>query len=347
MATHGISGNGKIPKQILYTAAAAGVLIAGNAVYKELTKYNLQDKVVLVTGGSRGLGLVLCRLLAKKGAKLAVCARSVDQIERGVKELRDQGAQIIGIPANVQDVTQATQAVNETIRHYGRLDVLINNAGTVQVGPVQTMTMLDFEEAMKTNFWAALYTTFAALPQFKKQNEGRIVNISSIGGKIAVPHLLPYTASKFALTGFSEGLHAELSKSNIHVLTVIPHLMRTGSTRNITVKGDHEAEYAWFKLSDSSSLMAMDVGLSARKIIRSLEYGKSETILGVTAKLATIANGLAPGWVTALLTLANRFLPASKPGGLRAKKGFEAESPKSQGPVAAKTDRASVENNEL
>jgi NAD(P)-dependent dehydrogenase (short-subunit alcohol dehydrogenase family) len=336
-----------IPKELLWAAAATGLFYAGNALYRELNKYKLENQVVLVTGGSRGLGLVLCRQLAALGARLAICARTTDQLTNAVQEIRDSGSEIIGITADLREISQAQKTVGEVIAHYGRLDVLINNAGIVQVGPVETMTIEDFEDAMQTNFWASLYTIYAALPQFRSQREGRIVNISSIGGKIAVPHLLPYTASKFALTGLSEGLHAELKKDNIHVTTVVPHLMRTGSPRNITVKGNHEAEYAWFKISDSAPLLAQDVERSARKIIRAIQYGEGETILAFTAKLATVAKGIAPSWVSGFLSMADRFLPDNKAGGLRKKKGFEAESGRSRGTTAARTDYASIRNNEI
>jgi short-subunit dehydrogenase len=186
-----------------------------------------------------------------------------------------------------------------------------------------------------------------SLPLFIKKSEGRIVNVTSIGGKVAVPHLLPYTASKFALVGLSEGMHAELKQHNIHVTTVVPNLMRTGSPRNIIVKGDHEKEYAWFKHADSNPLMSQDVSIAARGIIQSLEYGKAEAVLSLTGKIATMINGVAPSWVSALLSLTNRLLPAPNAGATSPKKGHQVESKRSRGPVAALTDRAAIRNNEL
>ncbi|MEJ7710408.1 MAG: SDR family oxidoreductase [Pyrinomonadaceae bacterium] len=137
------------------------------------------------------------------------------------------------------------QRVTETL---GGIDVLINNAGLIQVGPLEVMTLEDYEEAMRTHFWAPLYTILAVLPQMRRRQEGRIVNISSIGGKIAVPHLVPYSASKFALVGLSTGLRTELAKDKIVVTTVSPGLIRTGSPRNATFKGKHREEYAWFSI---------------------------------------------------------------------------------------------------
>src|SRR5205823_4029010 len=133
------------------------------------------------------------------------------------------------------DVThrrEVTQFVRATRERFGRIDVLVNNAGTIEVGPMEVMTLDDYDRAMKTHFWGPLYMVLAVLPELRKRREGRIVNVSSIGGKISVPHLLPYCASKFALTGFSQGLRAELAKDGIVVTTVCPGLMRTGSPLN-------------------------------------------------------------------------------------------------------------------
>src|SRR5262249_29078614 len=144
----------------------------------------------------------------------------------------------------------------------------VNNAGIIQVGPMETMTLADYQEAMRVHYWGPLYTALAVLPQMKQRRAGRIVNITSIGGKVAVPHLLPYVGSKFALVGLSEGLRAELMKDGILVTTVVPGLMRTGSPRNAFFKGQNEAEYAWFKIGDSIPVLTTSAERAARRIVR-------------------------------------------------------------------------------
>lgn len=330
-----------------WIAAGAGLFLAATRVYNELTKFNFKGKTVLITGGSRGLGLELARQLAAKGARLAICARTKDQLEKARLELAGMGADVIAINADVTSRSQVKNLISEVVNHFGGLDVLINNAGIIQVGPQDAMRLKDYEEAMDTNFWAALYTMHHALPVFMKQGGGRIVNIASVGGKIAVPHLLPYTASKFALVGLSEGMHAELKEKNIHVTTVVPNLMRTGSPRNVIVKGDHEKEYAWFKHADSNPLLSQHVSTAASGIIRAIEYGDAEVILSATAKVATLVKGFAPGWVNAVLGLTNRILPSNVPEGMIENKGSESESRKSRGPVSSISDRAAVRNNEI
>jgi len=334
-------------ESVQWIAAGAGIALGAMAVYKEMTKFNLSGKVVLITGGSRGLGLELARQLTMKGARLAICARTEDQLEKARVELEGMGAEVLAVSVDLTSRSEVKSLIGSVIKKFGRIDVLINNAGTIQVGPQDAMSLKDYEEAMDTNFWASLYTMHHALPHFLRQGGGRIVNVTSIGGKIAVPHLLPYTASKFALVGLSEGMHAELKKHNVHVTTVVPNLMRTGSPRNVTVKGDHEKEYAWFKHADSNPILSQKVDNAARRIIRAIEYGEAEAILGFTAKAATIMQGLAPRWVSFLLSLTNRLLPDNAGNGSTGIKGSRAESKRSRGPVSALTDRSAVRNNEI
>ena len=334
-----------IQEVVKWAAIGAGAFLIANSVYKNLNRYDLRGKVVLVTGGSRGLGLVLARQLAAKGARLAICARTPEQLGEAHVELEELGAEVISMTVDVTDERQVKAMIIDILEHYGRLDVVINNAGIVQVGPQENMGVNEYEQAMKANFWSALYTMLAVIPYFKEQGGGKIINITSIGGKIAVPHLLPYTASKFALVGLSEGMHAELKKDNIVVTTVVPNLMRTGSPRNIDVKGDHDEEYAWFKLADSSPLLSQSAETAARNIISAIEEGQSEAILSATAKVATILQGFAPGWMNVLMTLANKLLPDTLGGSSSTKKGYESESELSMA-FGNSSDRAAAKNNE-
>lgn len=333
-------------EQMLWFSAAAGALVAGTVVYRELTRFRIAGKVVLITGGSRGLGLQLARQLGRKGARIAICARSEDQLQNAASSLRGEGMEVITITSDITSRPQVNQMVEEVVRSFGSIDVLINNAGIIQVGPQDAMLIEDYQQAMDTNFWGALYAMHAVLPYFFRKGEGRIVNVTSIGGKVAVPHLLPYSASKFALVGLSEGMHAELKKHNILVTTVVPNLMRTGSPRNATIKGQHEKEYAWFKIADSSPLLSQDIEVAARNIIRALEFGESEAILSFTAKLTTLIKGFAPSWLNLLLSVVNRLLPDGD-GSTLEKKGYQSESAITRGGLARRSDDAALANNEM
>ena len=345
-----VTENGKSTIQEIakWAAIGAGTFLIANTIYKALNHYDLKGKVVLVTGGSRGLGLVLARQLAAKGARLAICARTPEQLGQAHIELETLGAEVMSMTVDVTDQRQVQAMIIDILEHYGRLDVLINNAGIVQVGPQENMGVNEYEQAMKANFWSALYTMLAVIPYFKEQGGGRIVNVTSIGGKIAVPHLLPYTASKFALVGLSEGMNAELKKDNILVTTVVPNLMRTGSPRNITVKGDHEAEYAWFKLADSSTFLSQSAETAAAEIIKAIEQGESEAILSATAKVAAILQGFAPGWMNLLMGIANKLLlPDTVAGRGVSKKGYESEPIPAIAATGGKSDPEAVKNNEV
>lgn len=335
----------KMLKQGFWIAAGIGAYMLASSIYRELTRYKLEGKVVLITGGSRGLGLTLARTLAQRGARLAICARSEEALAAAKRELEELGAEVTTHALDLTDRLKVEEMIGRVITHYGKLDVLINNAGIVQIGPQDSMEIEDFEDAMKIHFWAPLYTMLSVVPHFRETGGGRVVNITSIGGKISVPHLLPYTVSKFALVGLSEGMNIELKKDKIVVTTVVPNLIKTGSPRNAIVKGDHEAEYAWFKNSGSSPL-AQEADEAADEIIKALEYGASEAILTNTARFMVLLKSIAPGWVSTLLTIANKVLPDNVPGGNVGKKGYESESELSQTVMAAVSDRMAVKNNE-
>ena len=293
------------------------------------------------------MGLVMAREFAREGARLAICARDEGELERARADLKKLGAQVIAVPCDVTERAQVNEMVSIVSDRYGQVDVLVNNAGVIQVGPVEVMTLEDYEEAMRVHFWAPLYTTLAVLPEMRRRRQGRIVNISSIGGKISVPHLVPYSASKFALVGLSEGLRAELQKDGVVVTTVCPGLMRTGSPRNAIFKGQHRAEYAWFSISDALPVTAMQAERAARQIIAACQRGDAEIVLTIQAQLAVKFHGLFPGLTQDLLGLMNRVLPG--PGGIGRKraKGKDSQSELSPSWLTALNEKAAQRNNEV
>jgi NAD(P)-dependent dehydrogenase (short-subunit alcohol dehydrogenase family) len=332
---------------VLLTAGGLGVFLAARAAVRWWRADDLVDKVVLITGGSRGLGLVLARELLRQGAHVAVCARDTEELERARDDLSRFGGSVYATPCDVTDRDRVQTMVQAVLRHFGRIDVLVNNAGMIQVGPLEHMTLEDFEVAMNAHFWGPLYTTLAVLPDMRHRRNGRIVNISSIGGKVSVPHLLPYSASKFALIGLSEGLRAELAKDHIVVTTVCPGLMRTGSPRHARFKGRHRAEHTWFSISDALPFLSQSAERAARQVIAACKRGDAQVVLSLPAQLAATMHGLFPNWTTDLLGLANRLiLPA--PGGIGNAhlSGQESASPWSPSWLTALSDRAAQRNNQ-
>jgi NAD(P)-dependent dehydrogenase (short-subunit alcohol dehydrogenase family) len=339
--------NDSTKKTLLWGAVAVGAYAAARALIRGRRYYDLADKTVIVTGGSRGLGLVLARECVSEGARVVICARDEAELDRARADLEARGGAVLAVPCDVTDQEQAEQMVRTAQDRFGFVHVLINNAGVIEVGPVEVMTLADFEEAMQTHFWAPLFTTLAVLPAMRRRGQGRIVNISSIGGRIAMPHLVPYDASKFALTGLSEGLRAELRKDGIFVTTVCPGLMRTGSPVNATFKGQHRAEFAWFSISDSLPLVTISAERAARQILTACKYGDAQAVLTWPAQLATAFHGLFPGATADLLGLVNAVLPGPGGIGTARAKGKDSTSEIAPSWLTALSDRAARRNNEV
>jgi NAD(P)-dependent dehydrogenase (short-subunit alcohol dehydrogenase family) len=312
----------------LTTAAVVGAAAVARA-WQRRNSYDFAGKSVVITGGSRGLGLLMAGELVEAGAKVTLVARHQEELAEAANDLldREPNADILTAVGDVRLRHEAQRAVTRAVERFGRIDVLINNAGIIQAGPMEHMKLADYEDAMNTHFWGPLYMVHAALPHMREQGSGRIVNVSSIGGRIAVPHLLPYCASKFALTGFSEGLRIELARENIVVTTVVPGLMRTGSPVNAMFKGRHPAEYAWFAISDSLPLGSVDGQRAARQILDGCRHGEAEVTITLQARLAVIAKTLAPHLFADALVLLNHLLPPrASAGGDQSRSGRDSSS---------------------
>ena len=310
-------------KKLLLAAAGFGTGLAARAWYQRQREASLENQVVLITGGSRGLGLALAHEFARAGCRLAICALDNEELERARLDLQKQGAQALTMQCDVSDQDQVKTMIETVSQHYGGVDILVNNAGIITAGPLENMELQDFEEAMQVMFWGTVYASLAVLPQMRQRRNGRIVNISSIGGKVALPHLLPYSSAKFAIVGFSSGLHAEVARDGISVTTVCPGLMRTGSYVNVNVKGDHEKEFALFSLLDNLPGTSISVENAAQQIVRATQRGAAEIVLSLPAKLQATANSIFPGVTANGLGLASRFLPKAPQNGTTAIRGKE------------------------
>jgi short-subunit dehydrogenase len=261
---------------------------------------------VVITGGSRGLGLAMARRFADEGARLVLMARSADQLRTAASELDSRGAPVLTIACDVRERAQVAAAMDTAVRTFGRIDVLVNNAGVIQVTPFVHATLPDFENSLATHLWAPLYTTNAALPHLV-HTQGRIVNIASVGGRVAIPHMAPYCVGKFALVGLSEALRAELSPYGVSVTTVSPFLMRTGSHRNVAVRGQHRKEAALFALGTASGLTAMSADRAAGQIVHAARARRSHVSPGWPSRLAALGQGLAPELVSGIASLVTRL----------------------------------------
>lgn len=263
--------------------------------------------VALVTGASRGLGFLLARELADRGHDLLLCAR--DGLEPARADLAARGARVVIHEADVGRPESAAELVALAEREFGRLDVLVANAGVIQVGPQPDLQDDDYVHAMDVMFWGLARPALAALPLLAR-TRGRILAVTSIGGKLPAPHLLPYGAAKHAAVGFAEGLRLEAGRRGVSVTVGVPGLMRTGSTRNALVTGDAVAERAWFTVGASVPLLSIDAERAARRLVRATLRGTPEIILTPLAHLGSRVHALAPSTTLRLLTAVERLLPA-------------------------------------
>jgi NAD(P)-dependent dehydrogenase (short-subunit alcohol dehydrogenase family) len=327
----------------LWAAGAAGVAVG---LRRAFPSFSFAGKVVLITGGSRGLGLVMARELLRRGARLAFCARDPAEVERARAELTFRG-EALAVTCDVSEPEQAASFVSQAMQRYGRIDVLINNAGIIRVGPLESMGPQDFRSVMDVNYFGTVYTTLAALPHLR--GHGRVVNICSIGGAVPVPHLLPYVGSKYAEVGFSEGLTAESARYGIQVTTILPFVMRTGSHWNALFKGNREREVGWFALGASLPLSSIAAERAARRILRACACSEAFVSVGVVAKAMRLLHGLVPGLFMRTAAVINRLLP--DPGGAgpsaSAEAGWMHRPAWARGAWMRLGERAARENREL
>jgi NAD(P)-dependent dehydrogenase (short-subunit alcohol dehydrogenase family) len=342
----------KRPSSSWLWAAGLGVAALASTVWRNRRgSYELTGRTVLITGGSRGLGLVLARLAVAEGARVAICARDEQELERARQDLLTYGAaekDVLALASDITDAAEVRALVTEVESRFGGIDVLINNAGIILGGPLENMDARDFEDSMNTHFWAPFHAMQAVLPGMRRRGEGRIVNISSLGGKVAIPHLTAYSASKFALVGLSEGFRAELSQYGIYVTTVCPGLLRTGSPGHAEIKGQHKKEYAWFSIADAMPGFTMNAEQAARRIWNASRRGDGELILTLPAKLLAAFHGVLPGTTVDVLAWVNRALPATGESAAanERRKGYESETPLSRSFLTKLNQQEAKRNNE-
>jgi short-subunit dehydrogenase len=267
-----------------------------------------KDKIALVTGGSRGLGLEIARQICARGGKVALIARDAAELARAKTDLDRFATEVLTIQCDLLETAQIQSSVQQTLQRFGKIDILINNAGTIEIGPIEHLPLKDFDRAMRLHFWAPFILYLLVAPHMRAKG-GRIVNISSIGGRIAVPHMAAYSASKFALAGFSDAIRAELARDNILVTTVTPGLMRTGSQIHAKFKGDHAAEYKWFDWSRKIPFASISVERAARKILSACRRGKPVLVMPWSAYFIIAANALFPNLTARVMKIVNRSLP--------------------------------------
>ena len=216
-------------------------LIDKDSILEDSSVYKMPS-TVLITGASQGIGKATALLFARQGYDLVLAARQPERLEAIASEVRSLGRNALAVPTDVRDPEQVNTLVEKTLEYYGTLDVLINNAGIYLLGSVEAFSLNDWHQAIDTNFWGYVHTIHALLPHFLERGKGTIVNVSSIAGKVPIPYQVPYTASKYAVTGLTQSLHAELEPKGIKVCGVYPNFISTDLMERAIFRGKDEED---------------------------------------------------------------------------------------------------------
>ncbi len=280
--------------------------------------------VAFVAGGSRGLGLIVARELSVRGFRTVICARDADQVDRAVRLLAGWCQEVQGYVCDVADHRAVEDLVARVGREVGDIEVSVHVAGVIQVGPLAEMTRADFEEAIGVMTWGPINLALAVLPGMQARGSGRIATVTSIGGMVSVPHLLPYSTAKFGAVGFSQGLRAELAGTGVTVTTVVPGLLRTGSPMRARFVGAPASEYAWFATGASLPGLSLDAERAACRIVDGTLAGRGIVLITPLAKVGARVAGLAPALTSTLMGLVAQVLPAPSPSSTPAVDGRQA-----------------------
>lgn len=251
-----------------------------------------QNHVIIVTGASSGIGKALSLQLADEGARLSLAARNSERLDALVRECQNRGGSAIAIPTDVSNEQNCQALIDQTIQHFGRIDMLVNNAGISVVGEFAELPNLElFKRVMEVNFTGLVQCTYYAL-QYLKDSCGRVVNVSSLGGKFAIPYNTSYIASKHAITGFSDSLRMELSKSGVSVTVIFPYWVVTEFHERLLDKDGKPRGAAGRAIYTEKMMTAEEC---AKIIIKAAKQRKREVLMWpgpISSWLKVIAPGL-------------------------------------------------------
>ncbi len=290
--------------------AATGIAAVAIArLINRSSRFSFHQKTVVIAGGSRGLGLVMARCLCASGARVVLLARDAEELEWASRDLESRDGNVRTYVCDLTDESRVKATFASIISDCGAIDALINNAGVIVSAPFENQKDEDFEQSLAIHLYAPIYTIRAILPHFRRQGGGRILNISSIGGLIGVPHMSSYSAGKFALAGFSQAITAELRRENIAVTTAFPGLMRTGSHLHAQFRGQHAREFTWFSTASALPILSRNAYSCARHILEAFRVGRSRITFPWQWRAASLGNELMPDFADWTNHLFNALLP--------------------------------------
>lgn len=262
---------------------------------------------VLITGASQGSGKATALLFAKQGYSVILTARTPERLEAVAQQINNSGGNALAIPTDVANSQQVQELVDKAIAHFGQVDLLVNNAGICLTGPVEKTTLSDWQQIMDTNFFGYVHTIEALLPHFLSRESGAIVNVGSFGGKMPVPQMTAYCASKYAVTGLTESLRLELVPKGIFVSAVHPGVINSDFLERAMFRGEDETKAESQRQQMSQLLQSNWVSKPediAQAIWDAVKYKRNEVVVGPTA-FATEAYRLFPDLVRGIMRFAN------------------------------------------
>ncbi len=244
-----------------------------------MTRRTLRGQVAIISGASSGIGRATALALAAEGARLALAARSADRLRATADEIKAQGGEALALPTDVTHREQVERLVRETLDHWGRLDVVVANAGQYIRCPVRELTVAAVERSLAVNFYGGLHLALAALPTLLAQGSGHLIFVTSMDGKKGLPPDAPYVAAKFALTGLAEVMRQELRGSGVAVTTVLPGRVDTPMIETLRVP--------WISAKVPPEAVA-------GAIVRAVYRSRPEVIVPRWAKVLVYVNTVSP-----------------------------------------------------
>lgn len=265
----------------------------------------------VVMGASRGLGLLVCQELLERGYTVYGCARDEHELLGAERILAAAvpGGRFLTRVCDVRDEAAVTAVVDEVAASPEPIEVAIHVAGVIQVGHADTVTLGHFHDAVDTMLWGPVHLALAVLPHMRDAGHGRIGVVSSVGGLVAVPRLVPYSVAKFGAVGLAEGLYAELAGTGVTVTAVTPGLMRTGGHTHARFVDDAVTDYAWFAPLASLPGLSISAERAARRIVSGVVAGSPTVELTPLTILGRRVHGLAPATTIRAMGLVSRLLP--------------------------------------
>jgi short-subunit dehydrogenase len=338
----------KAPKWKIYLPFALSTLavaLIAKTQLRGIQDISMKNKKVVITGGSRGLGFALAEQYLQRGARVFLCARNSFELNQAQKKLSKYGTEVHIFPCDVTNSKEVKRFSDKVKSIFNTVDVLINNAGLMEVGPMDSFSFETIQNVIDTNLLGMIRMTLDFIPLMPKGS--RIVNITSIGGAVAVPHLLPYTVSKFGALGFSLGLDSELASKGISVTTILPGLMRTGSFVHANFSGDSTKEFDWFALGATLPFISISAKRAAKQIVSAGQRRKRFSVLGPQAKLLRVFYQVFPETMLGLMRIVIRLLPKMpQKGGQQSAPGVKLRQDLPAGGITELGDKAGDELNE-